>query len=101
MAPHSDNPDDMNLLDQSATPRDILELRTELIAELRQQFAALHTHFDVVAESVKRECRELLDSAQATTSSLGTRVDGLEREHGAALTSLSTRVRSLETKRRR
>ena len=52
-------------LDKPATRRDIVDLRR---------------HFDVVNENFKSEFKNLFDWAEATTSSTGAHVGGLERK---------------------
>ncbi len=100
--PNDENEMDAHL-DQPATRRDVRELRTDVgelrdatrrdLIELREE---LRRHFDVVAESFKTEFKNSFDWAEATTSSTGTRVDEIEAEHGARLSSLELRVTRLE-----
>lgn len=112
-------------LDAPATRRDVADLRHDMerrfaqvdarfdaserrvdarFDELERRFETrvtdLHRHFDVVAESFKTEFRNLFDWTHATTSSLGERLDNLERDHGARLDSLDTRVTRLERRRK-
>ena len=101
MATPPDDPDDMISLDQPATRRDLLELRRDLRDELRSEISQLHTHFDVVAESFRADFRNLFDWTQATTTSLGGRLDVVERDHGQGLRDLDLRVRALEREKRR
>ena len=72
-------------LDQPATRRDLIALREEL-----------RTHFNVVAEQFKAEFKNLFDWTEATTSTIGTPLDGVENDHGSRLTSLETRVTRIE-----
>jgi len=72
-------------LDQPATRRDVRELRTDVdtkLGELRADFDArfgeLRRHFDVVAESFRADFANLFDWTQSTTSTMGTRIDGLD-----------------------
>jgi hypothetical protein len=83
------------------------ELRTEMslgFAEMRGyvDFSAktvrdeLRTHFDVVAESLRSDIRNIVDWLKANHASIAIRVDGLETGHGTRLTELETRVTKLE-----
>jgi hypothetical protein len=111
MAPASD---DMADLDRPITFRELRseleELRTEMatgFAEMRGyvDFSVktsrdeLRTHFDVIAESLRADFRNMFDWMKANMTSVTGRVDALETGHGARLTSLETRVTKLETGR--
>jgi hypothetical protein len=45
----------------------------------------LRTHFDLTAESFRSEFRNLYDWTLATTTSLGTRVEALEKRNASGL----------------
>ena len=94
MAPN-ENEVEMNL-DQPATRRDIQEIR----AEMNGRFEEMHRHIDVLAEAFKSEFANLYDWSQLTTSTLGGRIDTMDREHGGRLSSLEHRVTRLEAKRK-
>ena len=105
-------PDDPTDSDRPVTHR---ELREELKAfatkedlkafatleDLKAVRDELRTHFNVVAEKFKEECHILFDGLNATTGSLGTRVETIETVHGARLLSLETRVTQLEARPKR
>lgn len=96
----SNEPGDMTDLDQPATRRDLLEVRTELRTELAAVREDLRRHFDIVAESFRAEFRNLFDFVHATTNGLGERVDSLERDHSSRLLNVETRVTRLEKRRK-
>jgi len=86
------------------------ELRTEMatgFAEMRGyvDFSVttsrdeLRTHFDVVAESLRADFRNMFDWMKANMASVTSRVDALETGHGSRLTALEGRVPKLETGR--
>ena len=79
-------------LDQPATRRDLFEAQ----AATRRDIIELRRHFDVIAESWKSDFKNLFDWAQATTATIGTRLDSVEDDHGSRLTSLEMRVTRIE-----
>jgi hypothetical protein len=103
MAPGSD---DMPDLDRPVTRRELREELAAMAAQLRTEFATkeematgfaemreyvdfswksvrdeLRGHFDLTAESFRSEFRHLYDWTLATTTSLATRVEALEKRH--------------------
>ena len=114
MSVHDDEMLDQEL-DRPATRRDLLALRTALTASFDSRFDEIRRHldeemkagvtdvrrhFDVVAESFKTEFKTLFDWTQATTSTIGARVDHVDVSHGARLTSVEFRVTRLEQRRK-
>jgi hypothetical protein len=105
----NENVDDMNL-DQPATRRDIHEIRAEMngrfeevhrrFEEVHRRFEEVHRHIDVLAEAFKSEFANLYDWSQLTTSTLGGRIDTMDRDHGGRLSTLEHRVTRLEAKRK-
>ena len=83
--------DVMAILDerQVATRGDLLEFRDEL-----------RRHFDVMTESLRSDLRNVFDWAQATTSTIGTRVDRIEDEHESRLSLLEVRMTRVEQSRK-
>jgi hypothetical protein len=71
-------------------------VRDEVRAYVDARYQELRRHFDVVAESFRAEFKNLFDWTEATTSSTGARVDEIDSEHGARLSSLELRVTRLE-----
>jgi hypothetical protein len=98
----SDDENAMNL-DQPATRLDIRDIREEiqqLRQELESRFEDVHRHIDVSMEAFKSEFANLYDWTQLTTSTLGGRVDNMERGHDSRLSALEHRVTRLEAKRK-
>lgn len=54
------------------------ELRHYLDDRLRNQSEELRRHFNVVAESFRADFANLFDWTQSTTSTMGSRIDGVE-----------------------
>jgi hypothetical protein len=54
------------------------ELRRHLDDRLKSQSEELRRHFNIVAESFKADFANLFDWAQSTTSTMGSRIDGVE-----------------------
>mgnify|MGYP001490938035 CR=1 FL=1 len=69
-------------------------------AKLAAQNAELRRHFDLTAENFRAEVRNLFDWTNATTSSLGTRLERVETSHETRLTSVELRVTRLERRRK-
>ena len=102
----SDDENAMNL-DQPATRLDIRDvreeiqqLRQELRQELESRFEDVHRHIDVSMEAFKSEFANLYGWTQLTTSTLGRRVDSMERGQDSRLSALEHRVTRLEVKRK-
>jgi hypothetical protein len=105
--------DDMPDLDQPVTRRglraELQELRAELRGELASQAALdaamkslrdeLRTHFNIVAESLRGDIRNMFDWMKANINGVTSRVDALETGHGTRLTALEMRVTKLESDR--
>jgi hypothetical protein len=72
--------------------------KEDLKAGLREVRDELRTHFDVVAESFRSQFGYLHDWVEANTTGVATRVEQLERGHGARLLSLEGRVTNLENR---
>ncbi|MBI3400919.1 MAG: hypothetical protein HY048_05825 [Acidobacteria bacterium] len=64
-----------------------------------RRFDELRAHFDLTAENFRAEFRNLYDWTLARTSSLGARLDHVEKDHGTRLLSVETRVTRLERRR--
>ena len=54
------------------------ELRRYIDGRLRSQSEELRRHFNIVAESFKADFANLFDWTQSTTSTMGSRIDGVE-----------------------
>jgi len=59
----------------------------------------LRTHFDVIAESLRADFRNMFDWMKANMTSVTSRVGVLETDHGGRLTTLEGRVARLEIDR--
>jgi hypothetical protein len=116
-------PEQMEDLDRPATKRDLqafatkadleafatkadlqaLAARVDLLAlemATKSDVLELHRHIDVLIESFKAEFASLYDWSNARVSTLDTRMEHLETDHGRRLPGLETRVTRLEKRRK-
>ena len=82
-------------LNRPATRRDLLALEPRFDS-IDRRFDELRRHFDSVAEQFTTEFKNLFDWTQATTTTMGQRLDRIEDDYGTRLTSVEIRLTKLE-----